>query len=152
MDRSRLISGFWWGVAATLAMSLVMIIGTITGISPMPAPIPAALVTHVLGSGLPKPVVVLLAAVSHLAYGGIWGAVLASIARPITVGKGLLLGVILWLIMQVVVLPFLGWGAFGMGITPRIAMATLILHLIYGAVLGWLADRHGVRAVASARP
>jgi hypothetical protein len=151
MERSRVLAGFWWGVVATLAMSVVMIAATITGLSPMPAPIPAALVTDVLGPGLPKPAMMLLAALSHLAYGGVWGAILASAVRPVTIGKGLLLGAILWLIMQVVVLPYLGWGAFGLAITPRIAIATLVLHLIYGAVLGWLADRHVVLTEAPAR-
>jgi len=30
-----------------------------------------------------------------------------------------------------------GWGVFGTAITPKIAVATLVLHLIYGATLGW---------------
>ena len=42
--------------------------------------------------------------------------------------------------MEVVFLPFLGWGFFGVAITPRIAVATLILHLVYGATLGLLMD------------
>lgn len=45
--------------------------------------------------------------------------------------------------MQVVVLPFLGWGLFGASQTPRIAVATLVLHLVYGATYGWLMDRPG---------
>lgn len=151
MERSRVLAGFWWGVVATLAMSVVMIAATITGLSPMPAPIPAALVTQVFGPGLPKPAMMLLAALSHLAYGGVWGAILAGAVRPVTIGKGLLLGVILWLVMQVVVLPYLGWGAFGFAITPRIAIATLVLHLIYGAVLGWVVDRHAIPAAAPAQ-
>lgn len=31
-------------------------------------------------------------------------------------------------------------GLFGTAITPAIAVATLVLHLIYGATLGWLLD------------
>jgi len=46
--------------------------------------------------------------------------------------------------MQVVVLPFIGWGLFGAAITPKIAAATLLLHLIYGALVGWLVDRRRV--------
>lgn len=54
------------------------------------------------------------------------------------------MGVLLWLIMQVAVLPFLGWGFFGMNETLKIALATFILHLIYCGVLGWLIDREFV--------
>jgi len=65
---------------------------------------------------------------SHLAYGGVWGAVLSALARPLTVRKGVALGLVLWGLMQVAVLPFLGWGPFGRDRTPKIAGATLLVH------------------------
>jgi uncharacterized membrane protein YagU involved in acid resistance len=83
----------------------------------------------------------LLAAVAHLSYGGVAGANLAALSRPVTVWKGLGWGVLLWLVMQVAVFPLLGWGLFGVAINPRIAVATLVLHLVYGATLGLLMDR-----------
>ena len=43
-------------------------------------------------------------------------------------------------------LPALGWGLFGTAVTPRVAVATLALHLVYGAVLGWTLDRDGATA------
>lgn len=140
-DARRPLIGFGWGVVATLAMSVLMILGVATGLSPMPGPIPAALVSNVFGAGLPQPLIVLLAAGSHLAFGGFWGAVLASITGHVSIWKALGLGVFLWLFMQVAILPFLGWGLFGLGITPRIAVATLVLHLVYGLTLGLLMDR-----------
>jgi len=141
MNTQRLIKGFGWGVVATIAMSALMIAGVATGISPMPAPIPVAIVSRLLGEGIYRPLLILLAAVSHLIYGGIWAAVLFAAMQPVTIWKGMGLGMFLWLIMQLLVLPLLGWGAFGMAIDPRIAVATLILHLVYGVTLGWLADR-----------
>lgn len=144
MDAKRLASGFGWGVVATLAMSALMILGVLTGLSPMPSPIPAAIVNNglaLLGVGLPMPLIMLLAAGAHLSYGGVAGAVLAALTRPVTLWKGLGWGVLLWLVMQVVVLPLLGWGFFGVAITPRIAVATLVLHLVYGLTLGLLMDR-----------
>lgn len=141
MKPKRLALGFGWGVVATIAMSVLMVLGVITGISPMPTPIPAAIVSEVFGGGVPQPLILFVAAVSHLAYGGIWGAILAALTRPVTIWKGIGLGVFLWLLMQIAVLPFLGWGLFGVAITPRIAGATLILHLVYGITLGWLVDR-----------
>lgn len=146
MFGNRTALGFGYGVLATLAMSAVMIVGTVTGLSPMPAPIPKAIVGSVLG-GAPKPVVVAAAVVAHLGYGGIFGALLARFAPPVTLAKGIALGVALWAVMGVVVLPLLGWGLFGTAITPRIAVATLVLHLIYGGTLGFAAQR-GDGAVA----
>jgi hypothetical protein len=145
METRRLAAGFGWGLVATLAMSILMIIAVATGLSPMPKPIPAAMVGKVVGGvvreGIPQPAIVALAVASHFVYGGFWGAVLAALTRPVTLWKGIGLGVILWLIMQLAVLPFLGWGLFGLAITPLIAVATLVLHLAYGATLGLLMDR-----------
>ncbi len=137
----RFWSGAGWGVVATLAMSVLMILGLVSGASPMPKPIPAAIVGKLTGGGLPKPALMAAAALLHLAYGGFWGGVLAATTRRVTVGRGIALGVFLWLLMQVVVLPFLGWGAFGTAVTPMIAVATLVLHLVYGGTFGALMDR-----------
>ena len=122
----------------TLFVPLVMFLVVITGMSPRPNPIPLALVSQVFGATAPKPLLMVLAIFAHLAYGGFWGTVLAVSIRPVTVWKGIGLGVFLWLVMQLVFLPFLGWGIFGSAITPRIAVVTLVLHVIYGTTLGFL--------------
>lgn len=121
-------------------MSILMLIALVSGTSPMPQPVPKAVVAQLFGSGIPKPVLMALAVGLHLGYGGLFGAVLARVARPVTVLKGLALGIGLWALMQVAFLPFLGWGLFGTAITLKIAVATLVLHLVYGGVLGWTLD------------
>lgn len=153
MDGKRLAIGFVWGLVATLAMSILMVIAFATGVSPMPKPIPAAIVGKVLGGvlgeGIPQRAIVVVAVATHFAYGGFWGAVLAALTRRVTLWKGLGLGIFLWLLMEMVALPFLGWGFFGVGITPQIAVATLVLHLVYGATLGLLMDYGSETKVAS---
>lgn len=137
----RFWPGVGWGMLATVAMSIPMIAGAVTGVLPMPRPIPVAIVGELLGGGLPRPLAMALGTGSHLAYGGVAGGVLAVLTRPVTIMKGLGWGVLLWGIMGFTWLPFLGWGVFGTGISPRVAIATLVLHGIYGATLGWLVDR-----------
>lgn len=134
---STVWQGFGWGVLATVAMSIPMLIGMASGVAPMPEPIPRALVTLVFGAGLPTPLLMALSAGSHLAYGGLFGAVLAHLFPDAGLWEGLGMGVFLWGLMQVAVLPLLGWGVFGASVTPKIAVATLVLHLIYGGTLGW---------------
>lgn len=140
---NRFLSGFGWGVVATAVMSFLMLTGVATGVSPMPKPVPAAFLGKLGAAALPMPAMMALAAGSHLVYGGLWGGLLAIRVQPVTIKAGLMLGTGLWLLMQLVFLPFLGWGAFGMTVTPAIAVATLVLHLIYGLVLGGLLDRTG---------
>ena len=129
--------GVGWGGVATVAMSIPMMIGMAAGVAPMPEPIPKALVTFVFGTGLPAPLLMALSAGSHLGYGGFFGAVLTRLYPKAGLWKGVGLGILLWLIMEIVVLPLLGWGFFGVAISPKIAVATLVLHLIYGGTLGW---------------
>lgn len=71
---------------ATVAMSVVMVLGSTTGVSPMPKPIPVALLAHTLG-GLPMPTLLGLALVTHSAYGALTGAVLAALAGRVTVSS-----------------------------------------------------------------
>ncbi len=58
--------------------------------------------------------------------------------------------------MQIVVLPVLGWGVFGLAITgfpPKIAVGTGVLHLVYGGVLGWgVNQKHVVSIDSRPRP
>ena len=127
--------GFLYGLLATLGMTIIMLLGTFSKLSPMPAPIPVALVHKLIGN-LPKPALMGLGMLFHFLYGGIAGAVFAKIVKNKNILMGFGWGVILWIIMQIIVLPLLGWGVFGSSITPKIAIATLALHLIYGGILG----------------
>lgn len=137
MDRNRTLIGFGWGVAATAGMSVLMIAGVLTGMSPMPRPIPKALVASIVPPGFPGPAILILAAGAHLAYGGLFGAILATVADRVSLSKGLGLGIGLWMLLGVVYLPLLGWGVFGIEVTARIAVATLVLHLVYGTVVAF---------------
>jgi hypothetical protein len=149
MERTQPIRGFAYGVAATIAMSLVMAAGAVSEASPIPEPVPKAVVTALFGLEGPPPLVAALAVGLHLAYGGAFGALLATVARPVTLARGLGVGVTLWLLMGVAFLPALGWGTFGTAVSPRVAVATLALHLVYGAVIGWTLGRDGGRAAGA---
>lgn len=136
----RMVRGFGAGVGATVVMSIPMVMAVVTGVSPMPQPVPKAVVAEVLGGGVPNPAMQVLAGGLHLAYGGVFGALLAVVAHPVSLPKGFVLGVGLWAVMQVTFLPFLGWGFLGVAVTPKVAVATLVLHLVYGGTLGWAMD------------
>ncbi|MFD0803892.1 hypothetical protein ACFQZU_21580, partial [Streptomonospora algeriensis] len=89
----------------------------------------------------PQPGTVAVAGAAHLGYGALAGAVAAGLLRRVTAGIGAAYGVVLWALMGMVWLPYAGWGLFGTALNPRIAVATLVLHLLYGITLGLLLDR-----------
>ena len=126
-----------------LTKSVLMVAAIHAGIYAIPRPVPVAVVAHLLGDDIPRLLLYGLAATAHLTYGGLWAAALvAATSRHVTVEKGLGLGLALWLVMNVAILPWIGWGIFGRNITPMIGISTLILHLIYGALVGYLMDRN----------
>jgi len=55
------------------------------------------------------------------------------------VGKGLAFGGGLWLASQLIVMPLMGAGVFSSHLGPMAAVASLLGHLLYGALLGSLA-------------
>src|SRR6516164_4136093 len=50
--------------------------------------------------------------------------------------NGILFRIGAWILMMVLVMPMAGAGLFGMALGIMVPIATLVLHLIYGAVLG----------------
>lgn len=147
MKNKKIFKGFVWGVVATVVMSIIMILGKISGLSPIPKPIPVAIVVRVFGK-LPVPALMTLAIILHLAYGGFWSAILSHFKNDISILDGIWLGIALWLLMQIIVLPYLGWGLFGIeftGMPPKIAIGTFILHIVYGFVVGFgMSTRTGI--------
>lgn len=66
--------------------------------------------------------------------------------------KGITWGVILWLLAGIVVMPMMGGGAFGAKAGGMMsAVGSLMGHIIYGALLGWIggAARGQVRAATA---
>lgn len=143
LDRN-LKKGALYGALATLIMTLIMLTGMTTGVAPMPEPIPKALAELFLGfilGTVSKPVAMISGMIAHFGYGAGAGILFVVVfGENSDWSTGLIWGAVLWLIMQVLVLPILGWGFFGLAVTgfpPKIAVGTLVLHLIYGGILGW---------------
>jgi hypothetical protein len=118
----------------------------------MPTPFPLAIIRALLGARVAAPIAFGLAMLAHFGYGALWGGMFAAVIKPVTVAKGLALGVFLWFVSATVVMPLIGWGAFGGAASPIIWFATLVLHVAYGLTLGLAIDRHGSAASATRSP
>lgn len=136
----RLTTGAGHGALATVVMSAVMLAATAASIAPMPRPIPLALVAETFGP-LPRPGLLVLAVLAHLGYGALAGVVLAALTSRRSLPLALGYGALLWGVMGLVWLPYIGWGLFGTAVTPAVAAATLVLHLVFGLTLGMLRSR-----------
>ena len=137
------------GALGSLVMFALMMLGIHgTGIAPFNLP-PSAAFLEQLGLNVgPLPLLV------HFGYGATWSMVLIALYGSDTdVRAGLTLAVALWLFMMLVYSPLIGWGVFGfggaahglsldnplyLGSPVKYLGATLLLHLIYGAIIGGL--------------
>lgn len=135
--------GLLAGLAATIVLSLLMVLKTMMGLYPE-LDLPKML-AGMMGSP-DKP---LIGWIVHFAIGiVVYGVAIATVDSKLPgtsrVGHGVMLGFIGWLIMMVVMMPMAGAGLFGMNMGIMAPMMTLVLHLIFGTVLGWVYGRRGV--------
>lgn len=126
------------GLAGTVVLTSLMYVG-----APMMG-IPKMDITALLGSMLGGWT---MGMVMHIINGVIlfplvYSFFLFSKLRGTPVSKGILWGVALWLVAGLMVMPVMGVGLFGTthgGVIS--AMASLVGHLVYGALLGGIAGR-----------
>ncbi|MDP4034078.1 MAG: hypothetical protein Q8P60_14725 [Pseudorhodobacter sp.] len=74
--------------------------------------------------------------IGTLVWGGGFAVLYALIPGNTALYKGILFGVAAWLGMMVMIMPLSGAGFFGMALGLMAPMMTLVLHIVFGAVLG----------------
>jgi uncharacterized membrane protein YagU involved in acid resistance len=118
---------------ATLVLSMIMLMKQAMGVMPQLNPI--EMITHMAGSSTP-----LVGWIGHFFIGTIlWGVIYAWIEPKLSGPhwmRGAIFGTGAWLMMMVVLMPMAGAGLFGMQLGFMAPVSTLMLHWIYGAVLG----------------
>lgn len=120
------------GVANGILLSAIMVPAFRSGISPLPRPVGLAFAETLLGRPLPLPV----GLVFHLAYVTFWSmAFVAFFRRTLTLKNAIVLALVLWIGALIVFFPVIGWGFFGLGVSPRLIMASLVPHLLFGLFL-----------------
>lgn len=137
------IAGIISGLIATVVLSVLMLLK-----GKMPDLDVIAMIAGMMGAGA------LLGWIAHFMIGAVYGLVFATVSRPGTTGsivmQGIGLGIVGWLVMMIVLMPMTGGGLFGLAMPSgmMVPVATLMLHVIFGAVLGFsfakLADGRAV--------
>lgn len=141
----NLSAGLLAGFVATAVLSAVMVMKARMGL--MPELDVIQMLAGMLGGSVG------LAWLMHfmigtLAWGGGFALLYGAIPGTGPVSKGMMLGLVEWGMMMVAVMPMAGGGVFGLGIGIAAPVMTLMLHLMFGAVLGAVYQRRAVPAFA----
>lgn len=142
------VRGIIAGLVATIVLSILMFLKGMMGV--MPELNVIAMLASKMGGNM------MMGWVAHFVIGAIvYGLAFANLNGVLPGGsnlvKGMVLGIIGWLVMMVAIMPMMGAGMFAMNMGMMAAVATLMLHIIFGLVLGLSYDKIGAdKADASA--
>jgi len=121
------------GFVATVVLSAMMMMKQSMGL--MPGLDPIGMITSMAGASSPA-----VGWVGHFVIGTIFWGIGFAIVSPYLPGPYWLRGAIFaagaWLLMMIVMMPMAGAGLFGLGLGMMAPVVTLVLHLVFGVVLG----------------
>ena len=134
------VRGIIAALVATIVLTVLMLLKGMMGM--MPELNVAAMLGDQMGGSIA------MGWVAHFVIGVIiYGLVFANLRGVLPGGsnlvKGIVLAIIGWLIMMIVLMPMMGAGMFAMSMGMMAAVATLVLHIIFGLVLGLTYDKVG---------
>lgn len=127
------------GLVATLVMTILMVFRLAAGIMPWFNPI--EVMSLAAQTAMNVVAVDILGWFIHFVVGILlWGGLFGLLARHLPGGsymvRGLIFGVLAWLLVMLTLFPMAGSGLFGTGFGAIVPAGTLVSHLIYGLVLG----------------
>ena len=131
------------GFVATVALSALMVMKAMMGL--MPDLNAIRMLTQMSHAMLGTPASPVIGWLLHFLIGTVsWGTTYAWL-RPRLPGtplqRGLIFATGAWLLMMIMVMPMAGAGIFGLRLGLMAPVATLMLHWVYGAVLGLVEAR-----------
>ena len=140
------------GFVATVVLSARMLMQSVMGVMPELDVIQMLTSMAHLNMGLPvNPAV---GWILHFMIGTVvWGFLFTFLYERLpgrgAVVKGIVFGTLAWLLMMLLVMPMAGAGLFGLNMGVMAPVMTLMLHLIWGAVLGSVFNMLGSRATTA---
>jgi len=138
--------GLGAGLAATMVLSMIMVAKGMMGLMP-------ELNVIIMLSSMMKtaPIVgwIVHIMIGMLAWGLGFVAVSKYLPGKTDLTKGIGFGIAAWALMMLMVMPMAGAGFFGLKMGMMAPVMTLMLHVIYGAVLGFVYGRLGTDKTAA---
>jgi hypothetical protein len=133
MKMQNISAGLVAGFVATVVLSALMVAKGMMGL--MPELDIAAMIGTMMGASVAVGWIVHFM-IGTIAWGGGFALLYELIPGGSAVVKGILFGVAAWLGMMILVMPMAGAGLFGMNLGIMAPIMTLVLHIVFGAVLG----------------
>lgn len=131
--------GLLAGLVATVVLSSLMLMKAAMGLMPQ-LDLPGMLAKMAGSPGSP-----IVGWIVHFFIGVVlYGLVIAHLGKHLPRGwtiRGVLIAIAGWLFMMIVLMPMAGAGMFAMDMGIMALVMTLVLHLIFGAVLGFTYGR-----------
>ena len=129
------------GLAATVVLSMIMVAKGMLGL--MPELNVIAMLSSMMNT------VAAVGWLIHFMIGMLaWGVGFAIFFNVLpgnsNLAKGISFGVMAWILMMVVIMPTAGAGLFGVNMGMLAPAMTLMLHIIYGAILGLVFGQLGI--------
>ena len=134
---SNIVKVLLAGLAATLVLSALMVMKTMVGVMPE-LDLPKMIAGMMGSSGTPMLDWAVHSVIGIVGYGLAIAFLNARLPSPIPIFHGVIIAMVGWLVMMAIMMPMVGAGLFGMNMGLMAPMMTLVLHLVFGAVLGWV--------------
>ena len=120
------------GIATGAVLALLNVIALKTHVSPLPEPLGLAFAEALFGRTLPLPVGLLF----HLAWVTLFSVTYVVLWRnSLTLKNAIILASALCLVALAVFFPIVGWGFFGLAISPKLIIPATVSHLLFAAIL-----------------
>lgn len=126
-------AGLLAGFIATVVLSVMMVIKGMMGV--MPGLDVAAMIGMMMGASVAVGWVIHFM-IGTIAWGGGFSVLYNVIPGDSAILKGIVFGIAAWLGIMIMIMPMAGAGLFGMNMGIMAPMMTLVLHVIFGVVLG----------------
>ncbi|BCU50957.1 TPA: hypothetical protein RH039_005123 [Escherichia coli] len=152
---NRYLKSMAAGFIATIVLSALMVMKSSMGI--MPELNPVGMLSGMAHSMMGISAGLNIGWLAHFMIGTVlWGLLFALLYNRLpgqsATKKGLMFSVLAWLLMMLIPMPMAGAGFFGITLGIMAPVMTLILHLIWGAVLGYTYGRMTTSPLTQGHP
>ena len=140
INTSNIAKGIIAGLAATVVLTLLMMMKKMMGV--MPELDPVHMISDMVAQKMGLEPNIIIGWVLHFGIGAVaWGGGFAVLNDILPgsgqIAKGLSMGIAAWLLMMIGPMPMSGSGLFGMSMGIMAPVLTLILHIVFGVALGF---------------